>query len=110
MTKARTVLQLLVEGKYSAELIAEKTGLSLPDVREAIRTLRKGNRVKSVVVPIFYEATPEGERDLARAPMPPKVLSRKSRERRSREQQAQTIVGSAIQRQPALAQVWGAMA
>lgn len=108
MTKARTVLQLLVEGPHSTRQLAEKTGLSIADVQEAIRTLRKGERVASVAVPVIYQATPEGERDLARAPMPPRVLSRKNRERRAREQRTQTIVGHAISNQPALAQVWGA--
>lgn len=109
MTKARTVLQLLVEGPHSTRQLAEKTGLSIADVQEAIRTLRRGERVESVAVPVIYQATPEGERALAKAPLPPKVLERKKHERHVREQRAQTTVGHAISNQSLLAQVWGAM-
>jgi DNA-binding transcriptional regulator YhcF (GntR family) len=110
MTKARTVLQLLVEGPHSTRQLAEKTGLSIADVQEAIRTLRRGERVESVAVPVIYQATPEGERALAKEPLPPAVLARKSRERRVREQRAQTTVGRAISNQPLLARAWGVLA
>lgn len=109
MTKARTVLQLLVEGPHSTRQLSEKTGLSIADVQEAIRTLRRGERVESVAVPVIYQATPEGERALAKAPLPPKVLERKRRERHLREEQARTTVGNAVQNQPPLMKVWGAL-
>jgi hypothetical protein len=109
MTKARQVLQLLVEGDHSAELIAQKTGLPISDVREAIRTLRRDGRVESVSVPTHYKATPQGEKDLRRVPTPVKLLERKRHERHMREEQARAMVGDAIHNQPALVKVWGEM-
>ena len=92
MTKARQVLLLLVKGDHSAEQIAQKTGLPISDVREAIRTLRRGGRVESVSVPIRYKATPQGEKDLRRVPTPPKLLERKRQERHTREEQARMTI------------------
>lgn len=108
MTKARTILQLLAEGNYSTRQLAEMSGLSVADVQEAIRTLRKGNRVESA--PVCYRATPVGVGELSKEPTPPAVLERKKRERHAREERARTIVGQALQSQPALAQVWGMQA
>lgn len=131
MTKARTVLQLLVEGPHSTRQLSEKTGLSIADVQEAIRTLRRGERVESVAVPVIYQATLEGERALAKAPLPPAVLARKRLGRRIRAERgaaprakesefvhnhveapavADSIVSSAVQSRPALQAAWGAMA
>lgn len=110
MTKARQVLQLLAEGPHSAKQIAEKTGLSVADVQEAIRTLRKGARVASVAVPVIYQATSHGEAALTKKPTPPKILENKRRARHAREERARTLVGAAIRNQPALAMVWGMQA
>jgi DNA-binding Lrp family transcriptional regulator len=109
MTKARQVLELLAEGPHSARQLAEKTGLSLADVQEAIRTLRRGHRVASVAVPVIYEATPLGEAALSKEPIPEKVLAQKKRARQIREERARRVVGEAINNQPALQSIWGAM-
>lgn len=129
MTKARQVLELLAEGPHSARQLAEKTGLSFADVQEAIRTLRRGDRVASVAAPVIYKATSLGEAALAKEPTPRTVLARKNRERRNREERAaalrasefvhkrvaappaaDSIVSTAVRGQPALQSAWGAMA
>lgn len=107
MTKARQVLEVLAGGSFSARQIAEKTGLSVHDVQEAIRTLRRKERVESVAAPVYYTATKYGENALRREPTPPAVLARKRRERQVREAKARSLVDTAIQSQPMLAQVWG---
>lgn len=129
MTKARQVLLLLVEGPHSARQLAEKTGLSLADVQEAIRTLRRGDRVASVAAPVIYKATSQGEAALTKEPVPEEVLSRKRLARRIRAERgaaprakepefvhnhveapsvADSIVSSALKGQPALQAAWGA--
>lgn len=107
MTKARQVLEVLASGSFSARQIAEKTGLSIPDVQVAIRTLRRNERVASVAVPVHYTATDDGVKALKRKPLPKKLLERKRRERHAREKRAETLVGKAINNQPTLATVWG---
>jgi hypothetical protein len=106
MTTARKVLECLAMGDGTAQMLAERSGLPLEDVREALRTLRKGNRVCSVAVPTIYKATEAGGRALQKAPTPPAILKRKKLERHSREERARSMVGLAIEQQPQLAQVW----
>lgn len=129
MTKARQVLELLAKGPHSARQLAEKTSLSLADVQEAIRTLRRGDRVASVAAPVIYKMTSLGEVALTKEPVPQEVLARKRLARRMRGERgaaprakelefvhnhveapavADSIVSSAVQSRPALQAVWGA--
>lgn len=108
MTNSRQVLELLMQGIGSVDALSEKSGLSPHDVREAIKTLRRTKRIESFFPPIHYKVTSIGERALSNPPTPRKVLERKKQERHARQQKAATLVGLAMERQPMLAQVWGA--
>jgi DNA-binding IclR family transcriptional regulator len=113
MRRTRQILPLLVEGSYTAEAIAEKTGYPLDEVRDAIRTLRRSGFVESVIEPAHYKATLLGA-DVASKPTKttPAAIARKIHQRKVRQdrqcEQNNTLVGNAIDRQPALAQVWRA--
>lgn len=112
MRKTRQILPLLVDGSYSAEALAEKTGFDLEEVRDAIRTLRRSGFVQSVIKPAEYQATIRGAEVLSKPrKSPPSLIERKLRERKAREERmranANTMVGKAIDQQPALMRVWG---
>lgn len=111
MTRSRKILPLLVEGCHSVEAIAERTGFDVEAVHTTVQALRRSGFAESVVEPTKYKATALGVAALSKAPKsPPELITRKTRERKAREArraaEATSIVGNAMDRQPAIQQVW----
>lgn len=109
MTNSRIVLELLAKGVHSAEKITQMCDLTLDEVREALRTLRKSGRVESVSMVTHYRATPTGLKTLDRPPTPQKYLDQSKRRRRAAVERAapeESIVGSAMRKQIDIERVW----
>lgn len=111
MTRNRQILPLLIEGCYSLEAIAQKTGYTLIEVRTTVQALRRSGCAETVNEPTKYKATARGVEALSKkTKTPPDVIARKVQERKIRQgrrsAEAMQIIGSALDSQPALAQVW----
>ena len=109
MTNSRIVLELLAKGVHSAEKMAQMCDLTLDEVRDAIRTLRKSGRVESVSMATHYRATPAGLKTLDRPTTPQKYLEQRKRRRREsveRTTPEESIVGSAMRKQIDIERAW----